>query len=142
LAGNIEVAHLLGRPYQVNGLVVPGDGRGCLIGSRPPIWTYGPSVLSLCRSLCLPGLVEQLPHGSVTNVGVRPTFESGPVTPRVETHLLDYSGDLYGKQLHLDFLARLRDEQRFPSVEDLVAQIHSDIAQARQYLDSRFVERP
>ncbi|HLE16165.1 MAG TPA: bifunctional riboflavin kinase/FAD synthetase [Anaerolineales bacterium] len=141
-AGDIEQAsRLLGRPYQVNGVVVPGDGRGRLIGvptANLELWAeraIPQAGVYVCRAW-----LDEKPRGAVTNVGVRPTFETGPVPPRVETHLLDYAGDLYGKNLNLDFLSRLRDEQRFPSVEDLVAQIRIDKTRARQYLDSRLSE--
>jgi riboflavin kinase / FMN adenylyltransferase len=141
-AGDLEItARLLGRPYQVNGLVVPGDGRGRLIGIPTANLELWPErAIPKAGVYVSRALVEQIPHGAVTNVGVRPTFESSSVVPRVETHLLDFSEDLYGKKIYLDFLARLRDEERFPSVEDLVAQIHSDIIQARQFLDSRLTE--
>lgn len=143
VSGDVELAgRLLGRPYQVNGVVVPGDGRGRLIGiptANLELWAeraIPKAGVYVCRAQ-----VEGKPHGAVTNVGIRPTFETGPVTPRVETHLLDFTADLYGKTVYLDFLTRLRDEQRFPSVEDLVAQIHTDIASARQHLDSRLTDR-
>ena len=67
------------------------------------------------------------------NVGERPTFGGTGIT--VEAHLLDFDGDLYGETLRLEFLARLRGEQRFPSAADLVAQIHDDIAGARRMLE-------
>jgi riboflavin kinase/FMN adenylyltransferase len=82
----------------------------------------------ICRAL-----LEGRAWGAVANVGVRPTFEQGTDTPRVEAHLLDFEKDLYGRTLYLDFLARLRDEQRFPGIQELVEQIQLDIAQARQY---------
>jgi riboflavin kinase/FMN adenylyltransferase len=65
---------------------------------------------------------------------VRPTFNEQPVSPRVEAHLLDFDRDLYGKEVQLDFLSRLRNEQRFSSVQALVDQIHQDIQKARDLL--------
>jgi riboflavin kinase/FMN adenylyltransferase len=70
----------------------------------------------------------------VTNIGVRPTFEFKAVPPRVEAHLLDFNQDIYGTELQLEFVSRLRDEQRFPDIDTLVAQIQTDIQQARQIL--------
>ena len=64
----------------------------------------------------------------------RPTFEREPVAPRVEAHLLDFDADIYGRVLELSFIARLRDEVRFSSVDALVAQIQADIVQGRQIL--------
>ncbi|MGE5224755.1 MAG: riboflavin kinase, partial [Omnitrophica WOR_2 bacterium] len=71
---------------------------------------------------------------AVTNVGVRPTFEVAPVLPRVEAHLLDFDGNLYGQRIHLDFKARIRDEQKFPDIQALISQIHQDIARTRKIL--------
>jgi riboflavin kinase/FMN adenylyltransferase len=138
--GDMDMAaSLLGRPYQVNGLVVAGDGRGRTIGiptANLNMWAeraFPKSGVYICRAL-----LEGRAWGAVANVGVRPTFEQGTDTPRVEAHLLDFEQDLYGQTLHLDFLARLRDEQRFPGIQALVEQIQRDIAQARQY----FQEHP
>ena len=134
--GDVDlVTRLLGRPFAVKGQVVPGDGRGHTIGiptANLNLWVE--------RAIPKAGVyVSQATFngqtwGAVTNVGVRPTFETQPVPPRVETHLLDFKGDLYGEELHLNFLRRLRDEQRFPDIQALVEQIHSDILTARQVL--------
>jgi FAD synthase len=71
-------------------------------------------------------------HRAVVNIGTRPTFEHGPRT--VEAHLLDFRRDIYGWRLSLDFVTRLRPERRFNGVEELVAQISRDVAQARELL--------
>jgi riboflavin kinase/FMN adenylyltransferase len=71
---------------------------------------------------------------AVVNIGFRPTFEGAEARPTVEAHLLDFSGDLYGKTVALDFVARLRPEIKFPGVEALLAQIQRDILQARSLL--------
>jgi riboflavin kinase/FMN adenylyltransferase len=68
------------------------------------------------------------------NVGRRPTFGGGLIT--VEAHLLDYTGDLYGRTLRLEFQDRLREERAFPGPEALVAQIRSDLAEARRVLSA------
>ena len=127
---------LLGRPYSLEGLVVPGDGRGRTIGiptANLDIWhekiVPKPGVY-VCQAT-----FDGQTWGAVTNIGFRPTFENQPVLARVETHLLDYDDDLYGKQVQLRFLDRLRDEQRFPNVDALVHQIHTDIRAARQHLN-------
>ena len=72
---------------------------------------------------------------SVTNIGVRPTVNAGVPDPRlsIETHVLDFQRDVYGKEVNLEFLLRLREERRFPGKEALVAQIHKDIRRARRY---------
>jgi riboflavin kinase/FMN adenylyltransferase len=134
--GAVETATgLLGRPYRVSGLVVPGDGRGRTIGiptANLEVWSHRviprPGVY-VCRAS-----VNGKSFGAVTNIGVRPTFEPQIANLRVETHLLDFEGDLYGREIQLDFLARLRDEQRFPNIEALVDQIHQDILRGREIL--------
>jgi riboflavin kinase/FMN adenylyltransferase len=115
--------------------VVPGDGRGRLIGiptANLDVWEE--------RALPKAGVYVCKTHAldqkwnSVANVGYRPTFESAPVKPRVEAHLLDFGQNLYGETISLDFVHRLRDEQKFDSVERLIEQIHQDIARTRQLL--------
>jgi riboflavin kinase/FMN adenylyltransferase len=126
---------LLGRRYQVHGEVVAGDGRGRTIGiptANLEIWPerlLPKSGVYACLA-CVDGQTRR----AVANIGVRPTFESQEALPRVEAHLLDYAGDLYGKNLTLRFVSRLRDEQRFPNIQALVAQIRSDIERARKIL--------
>jgi riboflavin kinase/FMN adenylyltransferase len=138
--GDVEgAARLLGRPFRVVGWVEPGDGRGRTIGIPT-------ANLAVWDGLVIPGVGVYACQaqvdtwsgrtwGAVTNIGMRPTFESNSPVPRVETHLLDFREDIYGKHVQLDFLARLRDEQRFPSVEALVAQIQADIQRARHLLE-------
>lgn len=134
--GDVELAErLLGRPYRLSGKVVQGDGRGRVIGvptANLEVWAARAiprSGVYVCRTL-----VNGQAWGSVTNVGVRPTFDPQAVASHVETHILDFEGELYGERIQVDFLACLREEKRFPSVHALVAQINQDIAQARQRL--------
>lgn len=135
-AGDMQLAaRLLGRPFQVSGKVVPGDGRGRRIGiptANLSLWAE--RAIPMAGVYVCQAMINNKTWGAVTNVGFRPTFESQPVPPRVETHLLDFDADLYGQEISLQFLERLRDEQRFPSVEALAAQIQRDIIQARQVL--------
>jgi riboflavin kinase/FMN adenylyltransferase len=134
--GDVRLARdLLGRRYQVNGEVVPGDGRGRTIGIHtanldiPPQRCLPKSGVYACLA-SVGGRVWR----AVANIGVRPTFENQAALPRLEAHLLDFAGDLYGKDLQVAFAARLRDEQRFPNVEALVAQIRADILKAKKLL--------
>ena len=131
-AGDVERARrLLGRPYAIGGEVVSGEGRGQEL--RTPT-----ANLRVTNEL-LPGngvyitetvaLAARQP--SLTNVGVRPTFAG--TTRTVETHLLEFEGDLYGEWLEVRFLARLRDEIRFASASDLADQIARDRAAAIAY---------
>jgi riboflavin kinase/FMN adenylyltransferase len=129
------VTHLLGRPFTVSGRVIPGDGRGHTIGiptANLDLWAE--RAIPKAGVYVSQAMIDGQTWGAVTNVGVRPTFETQPVPPRVETHLLDFKGDLYGKGMRLNFLKRLRNEQRFPDIQALVEQIHSDILAARQML--------
>ena len=131
----VQAEHLLGRPYSVKGKVIPGDGRGRTIG----IPTANLSVW-LEKLLPRPGVyvcqarVGGEVHGAVTNIGFRPTFDQKELLPHVEAHLLDFDRDLYGSEISLDFIQRLRDEQRFPNPQALVAQIHRDIERGRLIL--------
>ena len=70
-------------------------------------------------------------HPAAVNVGIRPTFETGRGL-LIESFLIDFDGDLYGQNLRVAFVSRLRGEKRFPSVEDLIAQMHRDVAEARE----------
>ncbi len=125
----------LGRAYSVQGPVIPGDGRGRTIGIHTAnVETPAEKALPANGVYATWAFVNAEKHPAVTNVGLRPTFTGGEAVPRVEAHLLDYSGDLYGKTLKLEFVERLRGEQKFPSVEALTAQIHLDSEQARGIL--------
>lgn len=135
-AGRVrEAAALLGRHYSVPGEVVAGARVGRQLGfptanvqhhPRRLLPADGVYVVRMCRDDA-PG--EALP--GVCNVGVRPTVDG---TRRlVEVHLLDWSGDLYGKQVNVEFLDRLRDEQRFPGLDALREQIQRDVQAARAW---------
>lgn len=134
LAGDVAAAvELLGRPFGLRGLVVQGDQRGRTIGfptanlQIADIHVLPANGVYACR-VYLNG--EGLP--AVTNIGVRPTFDG--LRRTVEAHLLDWSGDLYGQSIRVEFLQRLRGEQKFPGIEALVAQISRDADQARELL--------
>ena len=122
-------ARTLGRPYAIAGFVTSGAGRGRALGF--PTANIAPDRPLLIERGVYRGQVhvDGRRHPAVVNVGVRPTF--GETTLAVEAHLLDFTGYLYGRQVRLDFLDRLRDEMRFPSVEALKAQVARDIEAAR-----------
>jgi riboflavin kinase / FMN adenylyltransferase len=134
--GAVDQAELLlGRAYTVTGTVVPGDGRGRTIGiptANLKVWEeklLPRSGVYVCRAL-----VDGDYYGALTNIGFRPTFDQQDLVPHVEAHLLDFDQDLYGKEISLGFLQRLRDEQRFPNPQALVAQIFQDIERGRLIL--------
>ena len=118
--------------FRWGGLVVPGDGGGRDLGFPTanmvpdPKMTWPGHGVYACR-------VGE--HLAAVNVGVRPTF-GADLHPLVEAFLLDFEGDLYGQRLTVEFIARLRSEQRFESVESLVAQMHRDVDRTRELLAS------
>ena len=125
-----RAARLLGRDYTVGGEVVHGAGRGQSLGFptaniRAELPLPLPAGVYVGRAD-----IGSAAYTAVVNIGVRPTF--GDSTSAVEAHLLDFSGDLYGRRMRLTFLRRLREERRFPSVEALRAQIAVDVASARE----------
>ena len=81
--------------------------------------------------MCIRDRVDGQTHLAAVNVGVRPTFQTGRGL-LVEAYLLDFDGDIYGEELRLEFLERLRGEKRFDSVEELVEQMHLDVDEARR----------
>jgi len=128
-------AECLGRPFSVSGEVVAGAGRGQRLGvptANLAVWPEHalPADGVYAAWADWPGGPRRM---AVVNIGVRPTFDQSRERT-VEAHLLDWSGDLYGQTLTLHFVERLREERRFPSVEELIAQIRQDIARAREIL--------
>ncbi|MEX2143352.1 MAG: bifunctional riboflavin kinase/FAD synthetase [Anaerolineales bacterium] len=138
--GDVDgAARFLGRPYSLAGQVASGAGRGRGIGIPTANLAVGEK-----RALPATGVyvtwatLGARRWGSLTNIGVRPTFADQPAAPIVEAHLLEYDGgEFYGQTLRLDFITRLRAEQKFSGVEALLAQIHRDIEAGRQVLTSR-----
>jgi riboflavin kinase / FMN adenylyltransferase len=127
-AGEVEsAARFLGAPFQLRGTVVRGDQRGRTLGF--PTANIIPDAQLVCPGF---GIYAALADGApaAVSIGVRPTFGEGLMT-LVETFVIDADIDLYGRTLQLDFLARLRGEQRFDSVEELVEQMQRDVEQAR-----------
>lgn len=135
-AGEIaKVNHLLGRPYSLCGPVVDGAHLGRTIG-------YPTANIALAPDRALPAFgvyaacarLEDAPYRGVyaaaVNVGVRPTFNGG--APAVEAYLLDFDANIYGRELHLDFVDRLRGEEKFDGIEPLKAQIARDAVAARE----------
>jgi riboflavin kinase/FMN adenylyltransferase len=139
--GNLEKANrLLGRRFQLVGDVVPGDGRGKLLGiptANLEIWNEQ-IVPNSGVYVCLARLGDRK-WGAVTNIGVRPTFSDDSRILRVEAHLLNFAEEIYSKKLDLTFITRLRDEKRFTNEHNLVKQILEDIEQAKMVLADKIV---
>jgi len=125
-------ARFLGAPFQMRGTVAHGDKRGRTLGFPTANLVPDPKLvvpdhgIYACRAH-----VDGETRIAATNVGVRPTFKTGRGL-LVEAFLLDYEGDIYDHELRLDFLARLRGERRFDSVEALVEQMNEDVVETRR----------
>lgn len=132
--GQVEDANqLLGRSYRLGGPVVIGDGRGRQIGVPTANIQVEEVLLPRGGVYAAWADIDGQRYRAAVNLGTAPTVgEHRPQT--CEAHLLDFSGDLYGRFLALDLVARLRDEVRFPSLAALVAQIQADLALARSTL--------
>jgi riboflavin kinase/FMN adenylyltransferase len=132
--GNVTlVARLLGRPFSLRGPVVTGDRRGSTLG-----FPTANIAIGLDRALPEYGIyvtrayVRETVYESCTSVGIRPTFDVEP-RPTVETFILDFDKNIYGQEMRIELLERLRGELKFESVDDLVAQMHRDIEDTRAY---------
>jgi riboflavin kinase/FMN adenylyltransferase len=134
-----EAGALLGHHYYVDGSVIQGQRRGRQLGFPTANLCSDNELMPPAGVYATVAQIDGIFYPSVTNLGVRPTFEEantgrGQVT--VEAHLFDFEQDLYGRRLRLEFVQRLRDERRFESVDALKAQIGVDCAQTRALFDS------
>jgi len=131
-----QVRRWLGRPYSMTGRVVAGNRLGRSLGfptanlqierRRPPVQGIFAVRVHGVADAALPG---------VASLGTRPTVDGEHTL--LEAHVFDFSGDLYGREIEVEFVAKLREEERFPSLDALVAQMHEDAARARQILRDR-----
>ncbi len=139
VAGDVESANrFLGSEYQIRGVITNGDGRGHKLGfptanivPDEELVHPGNGVYA-CRAV----IPSQGPEGTVpaaVNVGVSPTFDTGRGV-LIEAYLLDFEGDLYGQELRLKFISRLRGERRFDTSEELVEEMHRDVEYVRRTL--------
>jgi riboflavin kinase/FMN adenylyltransferase len=129
-----QVRHWLGRPYAMTGRVVEGKRLGRSLGfptANLQIERRRPPVHGIFAVRVHGAAQEPLP--GVASLGTRPTV--GGEHTLLEAHVFDFAGDLYGREIEVEFVAKLRDEERFPSLDALVAQMHADAAQARQILN-------
>jgi riboflavin kinase / FMN adenylyltransferase len=145
LAGEVgEANRLLGTPFELCGEVAHGDARGRELGF--PTANLIPDEALVCPGhgvyACLAGGASSL--GGVpaaVSIGVRPTFKTGR-GELIEAYILDFEGDLYGSQLRLEFLARLRGERRFDSPESLIEQMHRDVERTRELVAAHHHHSP
>ncbi len=135
--GELDLAtRLLGRPYSMCGRVVPGDRLGRTLGFPTA------NILPSRRVLPMTGVfavtvsgVNDKPWPAVANLGTRPTVNGKRAL--LEAHLLDFEGDIYGRHLEVEFVAKLRDEHRFENVQLMTEQMHRDLKAAREILSGR-----
>lgn len=138
-AGELEhAAHLLGRPYSMSGRVVHGDKLGRDIGfptaniqlrhNPPPL--MGIFAVELCG-------LNGTPLPGVASLGRRPTVKGDDAVPVLEVHVFDFNTEIYGRRVRVDFLHKLRDEEKYPDLDSLVAQIKRDVENAKHYLKYR-----
>ncbi len=132
-----EAAKLLGHTYSLHGPVIHGDGRGRKIGFPTANLQYPDEKLIPANGIyACRAWVRGGQYSAAVNVGTRPTFHSDSGQPLVEAFLLDFGHEIYGEEVRLEFIARLRDELKFPSVEALIDQMHRDVAQTRALLEA------
>lgn len=135
IAGKLdEVENILGRPFHMEGVVVKGEGRGKKIG-------FPTANIQVSTDLIVPHkgvyvtrtIYKGMTYQSVTNIGNNPTFND-TTNIHIETNLFDFNMDIYGEVLDIQFLKKLRDEQKFPTVNDLIKQIKADVDSAKSIL--------
>ena len=135
IKGHCEsAAVMLGRNYSISGVIVEGDRRGRELGF-PTANIQPDSTITVPGNGIYATIVEinGKSHKAATSIGVRPTFETSGVRT-IEAFLLDYSGDLYGQQMEIEFISRTRSEIAFESTEKLIIQMNKDVDEVRKIL--------
>ncbi|MEO8074283.1 MAG: bifunctional riboflavin kinase/FAD synthetase [Acidobacteriota bacterium] len=132
------VRRMLGRPYGVEGVIIRGDRRGHTIGFPTANLKPKNRVIPKYGVYATATLIDGIWKKSITNVGIRPTFEGGK-EPSIETYVFDFDGDLYGDVLRVRFLHRIRDERKFNGIDELKAQITKDSQTALNYFSHKGV---
>jgi len=136
-AGNLDTAsQMLGRDYSIAGRILEGDKLGRRLGF--PTANLDPAGLAVPPSgvYAVHAIVRGQRYRAVLNIGTRPTLGDANPPLRIEAHLLNFTGELYGEEMELVFGEKLRDEQKFPSLDDLKAQIARDIERAKTLFSS------
>ena len=136
--GNVaEAARLLGRPYSLHGPVIHGDGRGRTIDVPTANISYSHDKMIPAKGIyaCW-AFLQNKKYQAAINIGTNPTFTPDKQSPNVEAHLLDFHEDIYGKDVQLELVARLRDELKFDSVETLLEQIWRDVEDTKRILSN------
>lgn len=144
ISGRVELAgRLLARPYEIEGLVVRGAGKGSTLGFPtanldPANELVPPSGVYITRVITESGIYQ-----GATNIGYRPTIQKNPDQgASIETHLIGFEDNLYGQKIKIFFCMRLREERHFESIRALTGQIEHDLARTRAYaVKTKFINR-
>ncbi len=139
MEGRLEEARpLLGRDYQIRGTVIKGKNRGGrLLGFPTANLKLVDELIPKTGVYAVNVILDKRTYQGVTNIGYNPTFEDNALS--IETHIIDFSEDILGKTIKINFIERLRDEKRFNSVEELGEQIARDIADAKEILNKKSI---
>lgn len=132
-----EVDEILARPFHMEGLVIRGEGRGKKIGFPTANIQVSPDLIVPHKGVYVTRTIYKgMTFNSVTNIGNNPTFKDSHQI-HIETNLFDFDSDIYGETLDIQFLKKIRDEKKFPTVNDLVSQIRSDVEFAKKFLEQK-----
>jgi riboflavin kinase / FMN adenylyltransferase len=132
-AGRVNLARrMLGRPYGVEGVIIRGNRRGHTIGFPTANLKPHNRVIPKFGVYATATLIDGTWRKSITNIGVRPTFED-TAEPSIESYIFDFEGELYGDVIRVRFLHRIRDERKFSGIDELRGQIEKDTRRARNY---------
>lgn len=128
-----KVARILKRPFYLEGVVVKGEGRGKKIGFPTANVQVSSDVIVPQKGVYVTRTIYKgMTYQSVTNIGNNPTFKDTNQI-HIETNLFDFNDDIYGENLQIQFLSKLRDERKFPTVNDLIEQIRQDVHSAKKH---------
>jgi riboflavin kinase/FMN adenylyltransferase len=135
LAGKVDVAsEFLCHSFHLEGVVIKGEGRGKKIGYPTANIQVSPDLIVPENGVYVTRTRYQgMTYQSVTNIGFNPTFKEG-FQVHIETNIFDFDSDIYGEQIEIEFLQKLRNEKKFPTVNDLIDQIRADVETAKKVL--------
>ena len=132
-----EVEELLARPFHLEGVVIKGEGRGKKIGFPTANIQVSPDLIVPHRGVYVTRTkYNGMTYNSITNIGHNPTFKETHHL-HIETNLFDFDIDIYGENLDIEFLHKVREEKKFPTVNDLIAQIKADVEFAKEFLSKK-----
>ncbi len=134
-----SAAKLLGRPVSVSGKIVKGSKRGKNLGYPTANVDYGSIIIPPQGVYIVSVLVGAKKYPAIANIGMRPTFKERSPKLLLEVHILDFSRNIYGKEMRVEFLQKVRNEMKFEGLKDLVQQIKKDEALARRYFSRRSI---